>query len=58
MTRKMLAALALVLWMPLMATTQDKTGEVALGEVKYDVLKDIVLKNRGKVVLVDFWYNT
>jgi len=41
-----------------LATTQDKTGEVALREVKYDALKDVVLKNRGKVVLVDFWFNT
>jgi hypothetical protein len=26
--------------------------------VKYDGLKDIVLKNRGKVVIVDFWFTT
>jgi hypothetical protein len=33
---------------------QDK-GEVKLDVVKYDGLKDSVLRNRGKVVLVDFW---
>jgi thiol-disulfide isomerase/thioredoxin len=26
--------------------------------VKYDGLKDVVLKNRGKVVIVDFWSTT
>ncbi|MFO0965700.1 MAG: hypothetical protein U0793_08965 [Gemmataceae bacterium] len=31
---------------------------VSLRDVKYDGLKDVILKNRGKVVYVDFWYNT
>lgn len=39
-------------------SAQEKTGEIALREVKYDALKDVVLKYRGKVVLVDFWFNT
>lgn len=33
---------------------QEK-GEIKLEVVKYDGLKDAVLRNRGKVVLVDFW---
>jgi len=37
------------------ADSQDKTGAVTLQVVKYDGLKDAVLKNRGKVVLVDMW---
>jgi hypothetical protein len=31
--------------------------EVELRVVKYEGLKDAVLKNRGKVVLIDFWGN-
>jgi thiol-disulfide isomerase/thioredoxin len=34
---------------------QDKADEVTLRVVKYDGLKEEILKNRGKVVLVDFW---
>jgi hypothetical protein len=26
--------------------------------VKYDGLKDIVVKNKGKVVVVDIWFTT
>ena len=37
---------------------QEKTGDVTLKSVKFEGLKDIVRKNRGKVVLIDFWYNT
>ena len=33
---------------------QDK-GEVKLDVVKYDGLKDAVSRQRGKVVLIDFW---
>ena len=33
---------------------QDK-AEITLQVMKYDGLKDLVLKNRGKVVLVDLW---
>src|SRR5258707_1096422 len=33
---------------------QEK-GDISLKLVKYDGLKDVILKNRGKVVLVDFW---
>ncbi len=32
---------------------QDKTGEAKV--VKYDGLKDVVAKNKGKVIVVDFW---
>lgn len=34
---------------------QPPGDDVALKIVKYDGLKDIILKNRGKVVFVDFW---
>jgi hypothetical protein len=33
---------------------QDKS-EIKLEVVKYDGLKDAVLRNRGKVLLIDFW---
>ena len=33
---------------------QDKS-DIKLEVVKYDGLKDAVLRNRGKVVLIDFW---
>ena len=33
---------------------QDKR-DIKLEVVKYDGLKDAVLRNRGKVVLIDFW---
>jgi hypothetical protein len=36
------------------APAQEKK-EVKLDVVKYDVLRDAVAKERGKVVLVDFW---
>lgn len=32
-------------------------ADVQLRIVKYEGLSDAVLKNRGKVVLVDFWGN-
>jgi thioredoxin-like negative regulator of GroEL len=35
--------------------TQEK--KAALIAVKYDALKQEVLKQRGKVVVVDFWAN-
>lgn len=37
------------------AAPQEKGGGVELQTVKYDAVKDAVLKNRGKVVLVDVW---
>lgn len=33
---------------------QEK-GDIKIDIVKYDGLKDTVLRHRGKVVLVDFW---
>ena len=36
------------------ALAQEK-AEVKLDVVKYEALKDAVARNRGKVVLVDFW---
>lgn len=41
----------------LVAGPAQTTTEVHLQIVKYDGLADAVLKNRGKVVLVDFWGN-
>jgi hypothetical protein len=35
-------------------SAQDK-GEVKLEIVNYDGLKNAVLKNRGKVLVVEFW---
>ncbi len=37
------------------AEAQDKKDDVTLRVVKYEGLKDEVLKNRGKVVLIDLW---
>ena len=37
-----------------LAFSQESAG-VTLQTVKYDGLREAVLKNRGKVVLVDFW---
>jgi hypothetical protein len=39
----------------LSGNTQEAKDGINLQVVKYDGLKDMVLKNRGKVVLVDFW---
>jgi len=36
-------------------TAQSAGDDVSLQVVKYDGLKDVILKNRGKVVFVDFW---
>jgi len=38
-----------------LASSQEKTGDITMQVVKYDGLKQAVQKNRGKVVLVDFW---
>ena len=43
---------ALLAIMP--GSAQEK-AEIKLDIVKYDGLKDAVLRNRGKVVLIDFW---
>ena len=32
---------------------QSRVGQVKV--IKYDTLKEAVLRNRGKVVLIDFW---
>jgi thiol-disulfide isomerase/thioredoxin len=41
------------------ARPQEKGGDtVTLKVVKYDGLVDAILKNRGKVVIVDFWADT
>lgn len=37
------------------AGTAQEKGEIKIDVVKYEGLKDAVLRNRGKVVLVDFW---
>ncbi|MFO0965701.1 MAG: TlpA disulfide reductase family protein [Gemmataceae bacterium] len=38
------------------APAQEKAGEVRLDVVKYAGLTDAILKCRGKVVYVDFWF--
>ena len=37
--------------------SQESKDAVQLQVVKYDGLKDAVLKNKGKVILIDFWGN-
>jgi hypothetical protein len=53
--RFILCGLILPLFLLHAAVTQDKNGVVSLQVVKYDSLKEAVLKNRGKVVVVDLW---
>ena len=50
----MLVVLCLLLFGADGGRTQDPQG-VDVQVVKYDGLKEAVLKNRGKVVVVDFW---
>jgi len=45
---------ALALFIPATGMAQEKG--VTLKTVKYAGLKDAVLKNRGKVVVVDVWF--
>ena len=33
----------------------SQEGKVELTTVKYSGLRDVILKNRGKVILVDVW---
>jgi thiol-disulfide isomerase/thioredoxin len=47
-------AILLLLTLPDRGTGQGKGG-VEVKEVKYPALQEMVLKNRGKVVVVDFW---
>ena len=41
-------------WLSVPVRAQEP-GKLDVTVVKYDALKDIVLKNRGKVVVVDIW---
>ena len=51
-----LALAGLILLLQGTARTQDKgAGAVTIRVVNYDGLADEILKNRGKVVVVDFW---
>jgi thiol-disulfide isomerase/thioredoxin len=52
-----LALAGLVLLDQQTARPQQKGDNVGLKVVKYDGLADEILKNRGKVVIVDFWHN-
>jgi thiol-disulfide isomerase/thioredoxin len=38
------------------AVAQETNGDARLEVVKYAGLKEVILKNRGKVVYVDFWH--
>ena len=51
------AATAVVLTVALIqpGQAQNKGDGITLVPVKYDGLKDAIHKQRGKVVLVDFW---
>jgi thiol-disulfide isomerase/thioredoxin len=50
--------LVLCLFLGLVAPGLSQVAlDVDLRVVKYDGLKDAVLKNRGKVILIDFWGN-
>jgi hypothetical protein len=51
-----ISCVALLLWSGARGLTQGKAGEPEVKVIKYDQLKEAVLKNRGKVVLVDFWF--
>ncbi len=56
---RFIAGLVTLGWLMTAASTgQEKTDGISLKEVRYDGLKEVILKNRGKVVLVDFWFNT
>ena len=55
MTRTSMGAALLGATFLLSATAQETSVEVTYRIVKYEGLADAVLKNRGKVVLVDFW---
>jgi len=37
------------------AGTAQEKSDIKIDVVKYDGLKDAVTRNRGKVVVVDFW---
>lgn len=54
MKQMALAIAAIALAMSAGYTQEAKTLDVQI--VKYDGLKEIILKNRGKVVLVDVWF--
>lgn len=56
MIRIVMTALVLVGCVPFVARTQEKAGAVKLEVVKYEGLKEAILKNRGHVVYVDFWH--
>ncbi len=50
----LMTGLALLLLAQGAARTQEKDA-VDLKVVKYDGLADAILKNRGQVIVVDFW---
>ena len=51
-----LASIGLLAALCVAGQTQEKTTEMI--PVKYDALKQEVLKHRGKVLVVDFWAGT
>jgi thiol-disulfide isomerase/thioredoxin len=57
--KQVLGWVAVVSWLGLAGTTSAQApGAIDVKVVKYDGLKELVLKNRGKVVVVDFWFTT
>ncbi len=53
---KTIIVLGLLLVLPVLPGLTQENAQVDLQVVKYGSLKDLVLKNRGKVVVVDFWH--
>ncbi len=51
-----LMLLSVLLVLPVVPALTQESATVDLQVVKYDGLKDLVLKNRGQVVVVDFWH--
>ncbi len=50
-----LATLSAALLCAALPGAAQEKGDAKIDIVKYDGLKDAVTRNRGKVVLVDFW---
>ncbi len=53
---KIIKVLGVLLVLPVLPGLTQENSRVDLQVVKYGGLKDLVLKNRGQVVVVDFWH--
>jgi thiol-disulfide isomerase/thioredoxin len=52
---RIVAALLLVAVLVAPSAQTQEPGKIDVKVVSYDALKELILKNRGKVVVVDFW---